>query len=225
MYGDVDADNYLNRFFDIELNLPEPNNSHFLWMLNRKRYGQKVPSYTYLQDNLLPLSTLHKFSLRELEKVDRAITLMVDANLISDSENVILLPILVTLKMRNYPMYERLVGRKCEYAELVDALYGSAIDRQLFKDSSNAIRYISQWYVQNHQRDPSIDPIYNAFQSIITASSMDGINTDVLPKLFLNAPFDLLKSCIKSALEYRGWVKADESLPIVAAALGCVRHD
>ena len=225
VYGEVDAANYLNRFFDIELNLPEPNNSQFLWMLNRKRFGQRVPSYSYVQDNLLPLSILHKFSLREIEKIDRTITLMMDANLLSNTENVVLLPILVTLKMRNYPMYERLVGRECEYAELIDALYGSAVDRQLFKESSNAIRYISQWYVQNHRRDPSLDPIFNAFQSIVNADSMDGIKADVLPKLFQNAPFDLLKPCLKSAIEQRGWINADESLPIVAAALGCVRHD
>ena len=124
VYGDVDASNYLNRFFDLEMSLPPANNEQFLWMLSGSHELSNQSNYTsqfqYLLKNLVPLSEIHSLSLRELEKAERTMTLIAATNLAPGAEGVVLLPILIVLKMRNRKVYEKLAEGECEYSTLID---------------------------------------------------------------------------------------------------------
>ena len=66
VYGDVDAENYLNRFFDVEMSLPQGNNEQFFRMLHSSHELPDKSSYTcqlpYLLETLMPLSEVHSLS-------------------------------------------------------------------------------------------------------------------------------------------------------------------
>lgn len=227
VYGDVDASNYLNRFFDLEMSLPPANNEQFLWMLsgshdlsNQSNYASQ---FQYLLKNLVPLSEIHSLSLRELEKAERTMTLIAAANLAPGAETVVLLPILIVLKMRNHKIYEKLADGECGYSTLIDALYGEVSTGDIFDKCANAIRYISMWYTQgNHQSQAALRDILMKINN--ADCSLDGIDTSLLPKVFLKVPFYNLKRCVNSAMTGHGCVNAEESLPIIVNALNCIRY-
>ena len=54
--------------------------------------------------------------------------------------------------------------------------------------------------------------------------SLDGIDTSLLPKVFLKVPFYNLKKCVNAAMTAHGYVNAEESLPIIVNALNCIRY-
>ena len=227
VYGDVDASNYLNRFFDLEMSLPPANNEQFLWMLSGSHELSNQSNYTsqvqYLLKNLVPLSEIHSLSLRELEKAERTMTLIAATNLAPGAEVVVLLPILIVLKMRNRKVYEKLADGECEYSTLIDALYGEVSTGDIFDKCANAIRYISMWYTQgNHQAQTALR---DTLMKINNADcSLDGIDTSLLPKVFLKVPFYNLKKCVNAAMTAHGYVNAEESLPIIVNALNCIRY-
>lgn len=229
VYGDVDATNYLNRFFDLEMSLPPANNEQFIWMLWSTHDLSVGGNYNYdasfqcLVKTLVPLSELHSFSLRELEKVERTITLIIATNLAPNVELAILLPVLVVLKMRNRDIYEKVTHEDCGYAELIDALYGEVRQGEVFDKCANAIRYISMWYTQSFNHDASSAALREQLLKITNAQSLDGIDLSTLPKVFKNVPLDSLKKCLNAALS-RGFVNAAESLPIIVNALNCIRY-
>ena len=228
VYGDVDAANYLNRFFDLEIQLPPPSNEQFLWMLHAcheigDNYND-TPQYQYLLKGLVPLSEIFSFSLRELEKIDRTIALITDSGLLVNSENVVLLPVLITLKLRNEEMFCKLARNECEYAELLDALFGDIKGGEMFDKCANIVRYISLWMTQNHQHEKKREELYSVLFKISKADSLDGIDMVLLPRFFRNVPFDNLKRCLMLSVMSHGYVSADESLPIIVSALGIVRH-
>ena len=227
VYGDVDADNYLNRFFDLEMSLPPANNEQFLWMLNGSHelanQSNSISQFQYLLKNLLPLAELHSLSLRELEKVERTMTLISVTNLAPGAELVVLLPLLIILKMRNREVYEKLARGECGYAELIDALYGEVQQGKVFDKCANAIRYISMWYTQGFNYDPPSAALREKLLTVAKADSLDGIDLSTLPKVFQNVPLDNLKKCLTAALS-RGSVNAAESLPVIVNALNCIRY-
>lgn len=209
VYGDVDAANYLNRFFDLEMSLPPANNEQFLWMLSGSHQLSNQSNYTsqfpYLLKNLVPLSEIHSLSLRELEKAERTMTLIAAANLTPGVEIVVLLPILIVLKMRNHKIYKKLADGECEYSTLIDALYGEVSTGDIFDKCANAIRYISMWYTQgNHQAQTALRDILMKINN--ADCSLDGIDTSLLPKVFLKVPFFNLKKCVNAAMTARGYV-------------------
>ena len=227
VYGEVDATNYLNRFFDLEMSLPPANNEQFLWMLNGSHElsnrSNHINQFQYLMTNILPLVEIHSLSLRELEKVERTMTLISATNLAPGAELVVLLPVLIILKMRNQKVYGKIVNGECEYAELIDALYGEVRQGEVFDKCANAIRYISMWYTQGFNYDVPSAVLREKLLKIANADSLDGIDLSTLPKVFQNVPLDNLKKCLNAALS-RGFVNADESLPMIVNALNCIRY-
>ena len=228
VYGDVDAANYLNRFFDIEMSLPSASNEQFIRMLHDSHELPDQSSYTcqlhYLLANLVPLSEIHSLSLRELEKIDRVMALIAATNLASDAEKPVILPVLAVLKMRNREVYEKVASGECGYAELIDALYGEVRQDNLFRRCSNAIRYITIWYTQDSPSNPASAALRAALLRITKSDSLDGIDMSAIPKTFQSAPFSLLKDCLTAALSAHGYVQARDSLPIIANALNCIRY-
>ena len=226
IYGDVDADNYLNRFFDVEMSLPEANQEQFLWMLHGRHEVQNSSGdyFQYLMKTLLPLVKLHSLSLRELEKSERIITLITESNLAANSECCVLLPAMLILKMRNREVYRKLLIGDCPYAELIDALFGEAQEHALFKQCRRGIEYLTQWQIQDPQGNESKAALRNKLEKISNAESPVGIDMTGLPKLFEKISFGDLQSCAKSSLEIHGWNHAEEAIPEIAAALNCIQR-
>ena len=226
VYGHVDADNYLNRFFDVEMSLPEANQEQFLWMLHGRHeventYGEYFLS---LMRTLQPLAQLHALSLRELEKAERTIALIIESNLTSNAECVVMLPVMLILKMRRKEIYDNLLIGNYQYAELIDALYGEAQEHALFMQCRRGIDYITQWQIENFQHDEKRTALHDKLDAISKSTSLNGIDMTGLPKLFEKISFGDLQSCAKSTLTAHGWNHAEEAIPIIAAALNCIQH-
>ena len=136
--GDIDASTYLQRFFDIELNMPEINHGKFFQeMLDNHRITQKHQEtetgttqgknirndlQAKLTENISTLMEAMNPSLREIESCARTIALAVRTNksgLTRDSE---LLAILAIIKAKSSEMYLRITQGKCPTRETISYL-------------------------------------------------------------------------------------------------------
>lgn len=226
VYGDVDAENYLNRFFDIELCLPPANNEQFLWRLLEERSfdGQQRLSNVFMNmfKTLAPLSEIHGFSLRELEKAERTMTMLVATGLLREDSITILLPILLVLRMRNVDVYEKVANGGCQYAELLDALLPNVVNGKMVEKCHNVIRYLTQWFVQDRY-DAGCVALRGVLEKTCRSKVISDDDKVVLPELFQNVPFESVNDVVSEALAPKGWIDASEKLPIIVNALGCLR--
>lgn len=143
VYGNIDVENYLLRFIDVDFPLPETNHATFfnaLW----KRHGmsdyletriKSLPINTQFlghpiladaesaTDYLKELFALHRFSLREVE---RGINLYKVAMITTSNQERILpelLPTLVLLKIRNEELYKKFLNVTCTLDEIVNFIF------------------------------------------------------------------------------------------------------
>ena len=146
VYGDIDADNYLHRFVDIELGLEKPNAGVFFsYALARhcndqyleyicKEKGAPVAYYQdrrYQFEAFASMIAAEGFSLREIEKIVRHYALLSA----SKSSNIIartyFLPLMLILRMRHKELYGKFIDGKVTPAEILDAIYERR-DEELF---------------------------------------------------------------------------------------------
>ena len=164
LYGDINTDIYLRRFFDMEFTLPEANSELFAGTLIQ-RYelaeGFDVPSgntrhptgseLKAVTDNFPRLWRYLGLSLRDIDYCVRSIS-FVGRNLESGRTMVpFLLGAIITIKLINNSLYRRFMKQSCHAAEIIDYLDKETLspvpdrDLQFTLDIVEAYLYAAEW--------------------------------------------------------------------------------
>ncbi|MXY21420.1 MAG: hypothetical protein F4Y49_08805 [Dehalococcoidia bacterium] len=136
VYGDIDADVYLRRFFDMEFVLPvAPVASFCRYLMDqfglREHFYQlpNVRGVSYASEidefyDRVPVlwSRLH-LSLRDINYCVRSIALLSRNLEPRDHMFPLLLGLLVALKLKNPHLYTQLVNRECRAADVIDYMH------------------------------------------------------------------------------------------------------
>ena len=143
VYGNIDVENYLLRFIDVDFSLPETNHMEFfnaLW----KRHG--MPNYLETRIRSLPVNVhflghpiladtestteylkelfaLHRFSLREIERGLNFYKVAMMST--SNHERILpeLISVLVLLRIRNNELYEKFLNLTCSLDEIAKFIF------------------------------------------------------------------------------------------------------
>ena len=138
IYGNIDADVYLRRFFDMEFTLPEADSENFAIYLMRKfgliEFFNTLATSTNARVHIEEFQRLASFfpalwgqlglSLRDIDYCVRLLSL-VGKNL--ETRNYMypwVLGLLITLKLKNLDLYRKLVQGNCHASEVVDYIDG-----------------------------------------------------------------------------------------------------
>ena len=149
VYGEIDADLYLNRFFDIGFSLPDANTEpfcrslmdrykleeQFLSLDESANYRMHSAEYRRLSQGFPGLCVRLNLSLREIDHCVRLVALIATTLLEKESMYPDLLAFLIPLKLKEPSLYRQFIlgeRRASEILNYVDGLSTSlAGDRQL----------------------------------------------------------------------------------------------
>ena len=164
IYGAIDTDVYLRRFFDMEFTLPEVDSEKFgRHLMQRFGLGEffgelsknannsiHAEEFGVLGNRFPTLWGRFGLSLRDIDYCVRSIAL-VGRNLeIRQYMHPWLLGLLITLKLKNPTLYQRFVEGKCRGSEVIDyigAIHSSvAIDR----DSARTLNVLKHTFIEQN---------------------------------------------------------------------------
>ena len=163
VYGEIDVDNYLLRFIDIDFCLPEINYQAFfntVWknseissfldtriknlpaaalFLGSPIVGDVEAAAAYLKD----IFALHHFTLREVESGVKLYGVVMKSS--SSQESILpeLLPILLLLKSRNRDLYRKFLELKCSLDELLRFVFPSPINSSSKEENRRKVVLLS----------------------------------------------------------------------------------
>ena len=135
VYGDIDAENYLRRFFDLDFKMPIPKIEDFvkyqLAVRNVKSSLEDLPSTDECVDNLnefrqmfSALSKYHSLTLREIESACKVFIFVVRGYFRNNIMPPGVIAIMIFLKVREPDMYVRVMNRSVQPRELLEYLTG-----------------------------------------------------------------------------------------------------
>ena len=140
VYGNIDADEYLRRFIDLEF---------LLKMSDREPFFKSIfEKYGFVNHLVVPavnsnwsatVSKCFSLSLREMEYLAR--TLVVGSIIVPGAGRYIL-PLLIALKMRDEIFYKRIIGGECNATEIIDRLTKTHNAWELFGIDPATKRYV-----------------------------------------------------------------------------------
>ena len=149
LYGEIDADIYLRRFFDMEFRLPEADATAFCEYLIDQRYKldrfyregvQGLTDFKIIFPGFLGLIDL---SLRDMDYCIRTMA-FVGKNLGKGNwMHPYLLAALIPLKLKDPPLYQKFIQGECPGAAVVDCIDGwiGDKDRRVSLDGGYSLRY------------------------------------------------------------------------------------
>ena len=136
VYGDIDTENYLHRFFDIEFVLPPPDRETFI-AAQFEKYG--LASYwkeldrgsnmnlstqegVFCQQSILLLASIHRLELREIQTALKWLAILVRTQKPRFYSFPFLAIILIVLKLRNRELYGQYLNGTTTPAVLLNFL-------------------------------------------------------------------------------------------------------
>jgi len=133
VYGNIDARQYLLRFFDLEFHLPAPDRTLFLKSLWERyqieEYLEKKKLDTTLKTKLRNarrciayLAKMHSFTLRELETMFKSFVLVLRSMQKSSEVDPMLLAALLILRVLNSRVYEGWINGLCPVRDVVNVI-------------------------------------------------------------------------------------------------------
>ena len=146
-YGDINAEDYLRRFFDIGLTLPPANAEKYgEYLMDKKKdmhralilinVGEKWWSSAI--NFLSPLMNYVGLSLRETEHVVRILRFVL-INRSSDNKQIAWgagsISLLILLKVKNPAMYREFISKKIPCREIIDYFYDMAAQTARWHDN------------------------------------------------------------------------------------------
>lgn len=147
VYGEIDVENYLRRFFDIKFNLPNPNRVQYIDLL-WKRYllDERIRSYVHdpedaktrdenvFKELLSDYADCAQLSLREIEEAMRLFMML----FLSGGHDIVLPPyqsvVMIILKLRNRKMYEEFTSLTYDIEAVVEEIVRIPFDDPLHKN-------------------------------------------------------------------------------------------
>ena len=154
VYGDIDANDYLHRFFDIELRLPVPNKLQYVYRLWEEHQlehtllhrGVDINSQRYLIEEFAKLVKFRNLTLRQIEKCVRTYALLAMSRNNSACQWSLLAAIAVVLKVTDADSYRKFIKMEYKLGELIDELYPGATYKDIEDESGiyNMAQHLSK---------------------------------------------------------------------------------
>ena len=152
VYGDIDAENYLHRFFDATLRLRQFSPSQFIYATYGYLSSQdRSPTVNHIlttrfefAKKFCPLIRHFNLSLREVEVAMRTYTLMPSAS--SGSGDTMMHCLLIALGMRDKAAYFHLINWDLPIGKLVDEIFGDLLQYDNLDNDSSPISFIRYLY-------------------------------------------------------------------------------
>lgn len=193
VYGEIDAHDYLHRFFDVELRLPEADKMEFVYALWSEhglesilqRRGVDVNSQRTMLDEFAHLIKYRHITLRQIEKCVRTYALLALSQTNASCRWALLAAIAVVLKVTAPEHYQKFIGMDYSLGSLIDILYPGLV----FKDADSEhgvfsmIQHLSK--ITYHVDDQSSG--HKKFAAIKEALSQNGeirFDAEIMPKAF-----------------------------------------
>ena len=131
VYGDINTDVYLRRFFDFEFNLPETDSQAFTWhMMDKFQLAQAferiMQGPVYMYDHYEHLTVFPSLwsalnlSLRDIDYSTRLLALLARNIPSGGLRHMFLLPILITMKFKRPEFYHLLITGDFRTSEIMD---------------------------------------------------------------------------------------------------------
>ena len=141
VYGDIDANDYLHRFFDVELRLPPSSKLQYVYWLWREHHleptlqhrGVDINSQRSLLHEFDQLIKFRNLTLRQIEKCVRTYALLAMSRDNASCQWALLAAIAVVLKVTDVESYEKFINMEYSLGDLINSLYPGAT----FKDIDN----------------------------------------------------------------------------------------
>ena len=142
VYGDIDARDYLHRFFDIEIKLPQGDRFTFVRMIWEElrleeillSHGVHRDSQACTVEHFLQLIKYRNVKLRQIEKCVRTYAFLATSNKNMSCQWALLAAIAVVLKVTDERAYRKFVGMEYGLGDLLNDLYPGASYREINGD-------------------------------------------------------------------------------------------
>lgn len=154
IYGDIDANDYLHRFFDIELRLPVPDKLQYVYRLWEehqledvlKQRGVDSGTQSSMVDEFARLIKFRNLTLRQIEKCVRTYALLAMSPARPSCQWALLTAIGVVLKVTDVDSYQKFIKMEYKLGELIDELYPGATYKDIEDESGiyNMVQHLSK---------------------------------------------------------------------------------
>lgn len=152
VYGDIDAENYLHRFFDATLRLRQFSPSQFIYATygylssqDRSPTANHILSASFeFARKFCPLIQHFNLSLREVEVAMRTYMLMPSAS--SEAGDVMMPGLLIALRMRDKVAYSHLVNWDLPIGKLIDVIFGNLLEYDELSNDTSPISFVRYLY-------------------------------------------------------------------------------
>ena len=142
VYGDIDSSEYLHRFFDIEIKLPQGDRFAFvrtIWEELRleailMNHGVNRDSQACTVEHFLQLIKYRNVKLRQIEKCVRTYAFLATSNKNMSCQWALLAAIAVVLKVTDDGAYRKFVNMEYGLGDLLNDLYPGASYREINGD-------------------------------------------------------------------------------------------
>lgn len=198
VYGNIDVENYLHRFIDIDFAIPEPDHKKFfdaLWACykipeylkentrNENYNKSDVRERDLFKDVCYDIMARHNFSLREIEQTLKIYILLLQATPSHHGTWPYLAILLILLKLRNPELYQRYTTRRCYVTEIVDFI----ISEKSFLECDFTYKEI-------------ICAIYASFISVCPTTEQEYKILELINQMRNNEPLSQSSYCAKCLL-------------------------
>lgn len=182
VYGDIDAENYLHRFFDATLRLRQFSPSQFIYATYGYLSSQDwSPTANHILSasfefarKFCPLIQHFNLSLREVEVAMRTYMLMPSAS--SEAGDVMMHGLLIALRMRDKVAYSHLVNWDLPIGKLIDVIFGNLREYDEFSTDTSPIsfvRYLYRLEIMYDEGSSQQQELLDLVKSIETGSAFD----------------------------------------------------
>ena len=154
IYGDIDSDVYLRRFFDIGFSLPVVKQKEFFeYLINR--YGLQDFYNERGEEMFYFLSTRSGISLRDMEQCIRLVVRLANNDKRSIQKSSYVMFVLIILRLKNSDLYYRYINERCRTGEVMNYLDELLFDENLGKNENDLLNLIECYlYIADERRYP-----------------------------------------------------------------------
>lgn len=203
VYGEIDANDYLHRFFDLELKLPPADKMSFAYALwdehgladYAARHGTPHESQSNAFDEFAHLVKYRGLSLRQIEKSIRTYAFLLRSKDKLPSQYGTLAAIAIVLKVTDIDAYEKFFHGEFEFGELLEYLYPGFSYNNILNEQGvlDRIQYLSKiaYYVDERTKShQSLEKVKNA---LLNKTGL-AFDKTIMPKCFETCSSDELDS-------------------------------
>lgn len=230
VYGEINSHDYLHRFFDVELRLPESDKMGFVYALWNEhglesilqKCGVDTSSQRTMLDEFSHLIKYRHVTLRQIEKCVRAYALLALSQMNGSCRWAFLAAIAVVLKVTAPEEYHKFIAMDYSLGSLIDMLYPGLVFKDADSDSGvfSMIQHLSK--ITYHMNEQSSG--HKKFVAIKQTMSQDceiRFDAEIMPKAFEDCSSVELKGFYSyvvqderafSLCEYRGVPKILEQM-------------